>query len=281
MSQAALASMILALVVYAAATAGFVWHLLSKRPAVASRALLVLVAGMALHALGKALRFADLGVVPVTNGLEAASLFALFVGGVFVYVARRYQVPVLGAFAAPFVAVSLAASVAFGGAFGGGGDGDVPAALRSAWFPVHLGFAIAGDALFALAGIASLAYLVQERLLRKKKLGPAFRNLPPLHVLDEICHRMIAVGFLFMTLGIVAGMFFAKQEWGTYFPTDPKLIWSLMTWFLFAGILHARLTIGWQGRRAAYLVLVAVALVLIALFGLDVFTGTRHGGEYR
>jgi cytochrome c-type biogenesis protein CcsB len=269
--------MLTALVVYAAATAGFVWHLLAKKPGTASRALLVLVAGMALHALGKAVRFADLGVVPVTNAFEAASLFALFVGAVFVYVARRYQVPVLGAFAAPFVFVALAASVAFVGA----GDETVPQALRSAWFPVHLGFAIAGDALFSLAGIASVAYLVQERLLRKKKLGAAFFNLPPLHVLDEICHRMIAVGFLFMTLGIVAGMFFAKQEWGTYFPTDPKLIWSLMTWFLFAGILHARLTIGWQGRRAAYLVLVAVALVLIALFGLDVFTGTRHGGEYR
>lgn len=276
-AYAALGLMIAALVVYAAATAGFVWHLLAKNALSAKRALFVLVVGMALHLLGKALRFVELGMVPVTNAIEAANLFALFVGGVFVYVARRYGVPVLGAFAAPFVFVTLAASIAFGGA----PEEAVPQALRSAWFPVHLGLAIAGDALFALAGIASVAYLVQERLLRKKKLGPAFRKLPPLHVLDEICHRMIAVGFLFMTLGIVAGMFFAKQAWGTYFPTDPKLIWSLMTWFLFAGILHARLTIGWQGRRAAYLTLVAVALVLLALFGLDVFTGTRHGGEYR
>jgi cytochrome c-type biogenesis protein CcsB len=277
MSSIATVLLLVALGLYATSTAAFVAHLVAKKPEMARRALLILVAGMGLHAVGKVLRFIELGTVPVTNSAEAVGLASLAVGFAFVYVARRYSVPVLGAFATPFVLVTLAASLAFGG----GRDDVVPAALRSAWFPVHLAFAIGGDALFALAGIASVAYLVQERLLRKKKLGAMFRNMPPLHVLDEICHRMIAVGFLLMTMGIVAGMFYANDQWGTYFPADPKLIWSLMTWFLFAGILHARLTIGWQGRRAAYLTLVAVALVLLALFGLDVVTATRHGGEYR
>jgi ABC-type transport system involved in cytochrome c biogenesis permease subunit len=129
--------------------------------------------------------------------------------------------------------------------------------------------------------MASVAYLVQERLLRKKKIGTAFRNLPPLHVLDEIVHRLIVVGWLLMTAGMVAGAFFAKQQWGAYWSWDPRQTWSLLTWFLFTAILHARLTAGWRGRHAAYLTLLAVGLVLLGLAGLDLFTVTRHGGDYQ
>ena len=96
----------------------------------------------------------------------------------------------------------------------------------------------------------------------------------------EVVHRLIVVGWLLMSFGMVAGAFFAKQQWGDYWGWDPRQTWSLLTWLLFAAILHARLTAGWRGRRAAYLVLLAVALVLLAIPALDVFTNTRHGGDY-
>lgn len=275
MGTLALTLLICALAAYAVSCALYVVHLLSKRNEMATFGGRALLAGLSLHAAGKLLRFADLGTVPVTSPIEAMNLLALVVGVVFLYVAKRYSVPALGAFAVPLALVGVAAALAFGG-----DSGAVPAALRSAWFPIHLSFAIGGDAMFLMAGIASVAFLVQEWLLRKKKINTIFRNLPPMHVLDEVVHRMIAVGFLLMTIGMVAGMFFAKQRWGSYWSWDPRQTWSLMTWLFFAAILHARLTIGWRGRRAAYLTIAVVVLVIVALIGLDVFFDTKHGGDY-
>lgn len=275
MAMLAFALLVCALAVYAASTTTYVAHLVSKRPALALWGGRILVAGLTLHALGKLLRFASLGAVPVTGPYEALNLLALVIGVVFLYVAKRYTVPALGAFATPLALVTLAASLAFGEQ-----GGSIPASLRSAWLPVHLAFAISADALFAVAGVTSLAYLVQERLLRKKHIGTLFRNLPPLHVLDEVVHRLIVVGWLLMTFGMVAGAFFAKQQWGHYWDWDPRQTWSLLTWLLFAAILHARLTAGWRGRKAAWLVVLAVLLVLLAIPALEVFTNTRHGGDY-
>jgi len=276
MNTLAMALLVLALVAYAGASAVFLVHLSMPRVALATNGLRVFAAGLVLHLFGKTLRFVEIGAFPVTDALEGLNFLALVLGAVFLVVARRYDVPVLGAFAAPIAAVTLAASLAFGAA-----TGAVPDALRSAWFPVHLGFAISADALFAVAGAAALAYLLQERLLRQKKLASTiFRKLPPLHVLDEVMHRLIVVGWAAMSFGILCGMFFAKQKWGAYWSWDPKQTWSFITWLLFAAILHARLLVGWQGRRAAALTVASVVLVLLAFVFLGDATSTRHTGDY-
>ncbi len=267
--------LLLALLAYGAATAAFIGHLMTRKAPLATWATRILVGGIALHFVGKAMRFSSLGTLPITDGTEALGGLGLVIAVLFVWAARRYRVPVLGAFAVPLVFVTLAASLAFGGE-----SGVVPEALRSAWFPVHILLAISADACFAVAGVAAVAFLVQESRLKKKQLAGAFRTLPPLHVVEEIGHRFVMTGFLLLTLAIVAGSFFAKQMWGAWWSWDPKQCWTLMTWLFFAGILHARITIGWRGRRAAWLTVVVVGLVLTAMVGLNVLVRTRHGGEF-
>lgn len=275
MSQAALFLLVSALVLYVASTTAFIVFLLSKSESLGKAAFRVFGAGLALHFLGKVFRFIELEAIPITNSIEAMNLLALVIGVVFIVVAKRYSVPVLGAFATPLAVVSLGASLAFGR-----GMGAVPEALRSAWFPVHLGTAILADALFLMAGVAAVAFLVQENRLRKKQLGSVFRKLPPLHVLDEISHRLIVVGFLLMTLGMAAGAYLAKHHWGAYWHWDPRQVASLMTWVFFAAILHARLTIGWQGRRVALVTVIAAVIVMSTLVGLPFFTSTLHEGDF-
>jgi cytochrome c-type biogenesis protein CcsB len=276
MSNIVLILLAAALLTYIVSSSIFVGHLFMPKVALARTGLRVFAAGLVLHVIGKALRFVELGSFPVKDALEGLNFLALVLGFVFLVVARRYGVPVLGAFAAPLAAVTLAASLAFGEQ-----TGAVPDALRSAWFPVHLGFAITADALFLVAGAAAVAYMLQERMLRQKKLASTiFRKLPPLHILDEVMHRLIVVGWAAMSIGILCGMFFAKQKWGHYWSWDPKQTWSFITWLLFAGILHARLIIGWQGRRAAALTVASVILVLLAFVFLGDATSTRHTGDY-
>ena len=148
------------------------------------------------------------------------------------------------------------------------------------WFPVHLVLALTADACFAVAGVASVGFLLQERRLKRKQLSGVFKLMPPMPVLEEMSHRFIMTGFLLLTLAIVAGSFFAKQRWGAYWSWDPKQCWTLVTWLLFAGILHARITIGWRGRRAAWLVVVAVIAVIVSMAGFNLVLPTRHAGSY-
>jgi len=266
---------VLALLVYLVAAAWFLVQLFRKEGEDAPWPLRVFAGGLALHFLSRLSHAIEIGGVPTTSASEALNILALFTGVLFLGLVRKYRVHALGAFATPLAAVSLAASLAFDS-----GNGDVPAALRSAWFPVHLGSAIMADALFVFAAVAGGAFLVQEKRLRDKNLGPLFRRLPPLHVLDEIMHRLIVGGFLFMTFGMAAGSYLAKHHWGAYWHWDPRQVISLMTWLLYAAILHARLTIGWQGRRAAWVTLLAGAFVVFSLVGLEVFTSTLHTGAY-
>ncbi|HEY1099655.1 MAG TPA: cytochrome c biogenesis protein CcsA, partial [Myxococcota bacterium] len=261
-----------ALVAYVVATVLFLTHLAASRTApLAGWGLRALMIGICLHLLGKVLRAAPLGTLPFTDGQEALSGLALVVAVLFVWAAHRYRVPVLGAFATPLVVVTLAASMAFSN-----DSGVVPAALRSAWFPVHILLALTADACFAVAGVGAAAFLLQERRLKRKQLGGAFKLMPPMPVLEEMSHRFIMTGFLLLTLAIVAGSFFAKQMWGAYWSWDPKQCWTLVTWLLFAAILHARVTIGWRGRRAAWLVVVAVITMIVSMAGFNLVLPTRH-----
>lgn len=269
-----------ALGAYTASTVLFLAHLLllprgPKATSLAPWGLRALVAGIVLHMAGKGVRAVAVGTLPFTDGQEALSGLALVIAVLFVWAAWRYRVPVLGAFATPLVVVTLAASLAFTS-----GGGVVPDALRSAWFPIHLVLALSANACFGVAGIAAAAFLFQEGQLKKKRLGGAFKLLPPLPVLEEIAHRFIMTGFLLLTLAIVAGSFFAKQMWGAWWSWDPKQCWTLLTWLVFAGILHARITIGWRGRRAAWATVVAVFFVIVAMVGLNALVPTRHGGDF-
>ena len=266
---------LIAFLTYAAATVAYLLHFFRDKQVWTNRGGTVLRFGLAAHFIATVMLGVAHGAIPVTNSYESLNLLALLVVVTFVVVSRRYAVPVLGAFVSPLVAVTLAAAMAFGSF-----DGVVPEVLRSAWFPVHLTFAMAAHAFFAVAGIASIAYLIQENMLRQKNIGVVFKKLPPLHVLDEIGHRLVVLGWASLTIGMVAGIFFAKQKWGAYWQWDPKQIWVLATWLLFAGVLHARITVGWHGRRVVLLTLVTVMIVLVAAVSLETVFTSRHSGEY-
>ena len=111
--------------------------------------------------------------------------------------------------------------------------------------------------------------LIQERQLKTKRLGAWFHRLPNLDVLDELNYRCLTIGFPLLTVGIITGAVWAQQAWGTYWSWDPKETWSLITWLLYAGLLHGRLTVGWRGRRAAIWALIGFGSVLFTFLGVN------------
>jgi cytochrome c-type biogenesis protein CcsB len=152
----------------------------------------------------------------------------------------------------------------------------LPPALDSYWMPFHTVFAFLGNAIFFTAFLVSIVYLVVERQIKKKKLHSHSARLPSLETLDLINYRCISYGFPFLTLGIITGSLWAQLAWGSYWSWDPKETWSLITWIVYAVILHNRLTMGWRGRKTAYMMILGFVSIVVTFLGVNFIVGGLH-----
>jgi cytochrome c-type biogenesis protein CcsB len=119
-------------------------------------------------------------------------------------------------------------------------------------------------------------YLLQERMLKSKKFSTLYHRLPPLEALDSINYKCLTFGFPLMTMGIISGAVWAESAWGTYWSWDPKETWALITWFLYAALLHGRLTVGWRGRRAAIFAIIGFICLLFTFLGVNLLLSGLH-----
>jgi cytochrome c-type biogenesis protein CcsB len=141
-------------------------------------------------------------------------------------------------------------------------------ALQSNWLTAHVVTCFIGYAAFAVGFAASGAYLL--------KGGKGEGLLPSGKVLDDVAYRAVAVGFPFLTMGILTGAIWANYAWGTYWSWDPKETWSLITWLVYAAYLHARFTAGWRGQRLAWLSAVGFAAVVFTYWGVNFVLSGLH-----
>ncbi|MEJ2183270.1 MAG: c-type cytochrome biogenesis protein CcsB [Nitrospirota bacterium] len=96
-------------------------------------------------------------------------------------------------------------------------------------------------------------------------------------LLDEITYKSIAIGFPIFTLGgLIFGAIWADQAWGVYWSWDPKETWSLITWFVYAFYLHARLLRGWKGHKIAMVAVVGFVAVIITYLGVNLLLSGLH-----
>ena len=105
-------------------------------------------------------------------------------------------------------------------------------------------------------------------------------RFPELRVLDELSYQLILLGFLFLSVGIITGAVWANSAWGRYWGWDPEETWSLITWFIYATLLHARLMRGWHGKRIAFLSMLGFAAVLFTYFGVNLLSGRHAYGAF-
>ncbi|MDW7685180.1 MAG: c-type cytochrome biogenesis protein CcsB, partial [Bacillota bacterium] len=125
--------------------------------------------------------------------------------------------------------------------------------FRSLWLFGHISTVIVAYGTFAVAFVTSVMYLFVDNQLKKKKLSSLITKLPSLDTLDLYIHKLVTIGFFLLTVSILLGGFWAQNVWGAFWRWEPKEIWSVVTWFIYAAYLHTRLASGWQGRRVAIL----------------------------
>ena len=233
-----------------------------------------LLAGVIVHAGSFAVLHSRVGGTPVTSLQESLSFFAWCLVLLYLLLELRFRLSVMGSFAAPLAFVLMVAS-----ALSPNVVVQLNPLFKSWLFPVHITLAFLGNAAFALSFGAGIMYLVQNRMLKSKHFTGIFQLLPSLDTLDKVNYTCLSVGFPLMTLGIISGAFWANTAWGSYWSWDPKETWALITWFLYAALLHGRLSAGWRGRTAALFSIVAFMFLLFTFLGVNLLLSGYHTFE--
>ena len=215
-----------------------------------------------------------IGHAPLSNMYESLVFFAWTIVIIYLVLERRYKNAIMGAFATPIAFLAMA----YASLSPNVSDRIQPLipALKSNWLIAHVITCFFGYAAFAIAFGISLMFLFKHSDAEGK--NKLLAHFPKSSVLDELTHQMVMFGFLFLSIGIITGAVWANSAWGTYWSWDPKETWSLITWFVYATLLHARMMRGWHGKRIAYLSIVGFMAVIFTYFGVNYLPGLHSYG---
>jgi len=213
----------------------------------------------------------DLGIghAPLSNFYESLIFFAWTIVLLYLLMEWRLKNRSLGVFVIPVAFLIMAyASIAPG--ISNRIEPLIPA-LQSNWLTSHVLTCFLGYAAFTVAFALGLMYFIKGRqqIGENKNSGLVTRLLPDEYMIDELMYQSAVLGFVFLTLGIVTGSVWAHYAWGSYWSWDPKETWSLVTWLIYALMLHARHVRGWRGRRMAMMSIVGFGCVLFTYLGVN------------
>lgn len=266
-----------ALVLYLAAGFLYFFTIAYKRPSLATSATITAAVGLLAHTFSLGFRWWEAGHAPWADIYESLSVFGWAIAVLTLAVVYRNRLTVVGALAFP-IAFAL---MAFGVSQYSSPAIPLPPALRSGWLILHVSLSLVAYGAFTVAFSLAILYILQENNMRnafrKSRLSTFYKRLPSLEALDQVCYSSVTFGFPFMTFGgLISGAIWAEQAWGRYWAWDAKETWSLITWLVYAGYLHARSTAGWRGKRAAVLAILGFAAVLFTYFGVGFFLPGLH-----
>jgi len=261
----------LALVFYLFGTVFYLSFLMNRKASFTRISLGVTGLGFLSHTLALFGRAFDAGYIPLTNLHEAMSFFSWALVLAFLLIEYQYRIHVLGSFLLPLSFISLISASALPAEIK-----KLDPLLQSAWLGIHVVLTILGAVAFSMAFVAGVMYLLQDSFLKSKKFNALYFKLPSLDVLDDLNYRAIAFGFPLLTLGLITGSIWAEYAWGSFWSTDPKQTWALITWFFYAAMLLGRMTIGWRAKKAAYLAIIGFVGVVFTFIGVNLLFEGRH-----
>ncbi len=285
---------------YFLAMVSYIVYLVRRKGPVGIIASSLAYLGFFLHTAAIGLRWKasyvmGFGHAPLSNLYESIVFFAWTVLLLYGLFEARYKYRSVGAFVLPVAFLAMAFAqygaplVRSAGLIIGSealGNFSIPTgiqallpALQSDWLLYHVVTCFLGYAGFAVGAAVSIMYLVRagkEDGAGAVKTGGVFSLFPPARLLDQINYQAIMIGFPLLTLGIVTGAVWANYAWGSYWSWDPKETWSLIVWLIYAAFLHARITRGWVGKRAAILSIVGFAATVFCYLGVNLLLSGLH-----
>ncbi len=239
---------------------------------VARIATAMMILGFILLCAGVIARGVSAGRVPWGNMYEFSITGALAFSGAYLVALRKYDLRWLGFLVSTAVLLTLGTAVAVLYR----PSAPLVPALKSTWLVIHVSAAIISGGVFLLANAVAAAYLYLDSMESKGERTAWAKRLPSLEDLDQLSYRLVAFVFPLWTFAVIAGAIWAESAWGRYWGWDPKETWAFITWVAYAAYLHARVTIGWRGRRAAWLCLFAGSTFLFNYVYVNIWGTGKH-----
>jgi cytochrome c-type biogenesis protein CcsB len=259
---------------YLSSTALYATYFIKQKDFLYQTGYYLLLIGFLIHFLGIGIQYTKTGIFPAGNLKENLSIASGAVAGVFLLLKYKFNLKILGIYTAPLAATVMIISFVLPGS-----PPEPNLLFKNFWLILHVTVIFIGEASFALACGAGILYLAQEHAIKTKNHGFFYRRLPSLDLIDSTGYACIVFGFTLLTIGLITGSIYAKSVWGRFWSWDPKEVWSMISWLLYAILLHQRLTMGWRGRRAAIMAIVGFAALMFTFFGVN-FLLTGHHGEF-
>lgn len=154
----------------------------------------------------------------------------------------------------------------------------MPASLSAPFYALHIGALFLGLGLLALAFLAGAAFMImQKRIKARKNLRGLWEDIPALGLLDRINAVCASMAFPLYSIGLIAGLFWARPVFGKSFSGDPKEVISILVWALLGALFYNRLANGWRGRKPALLACVIFLLSLFSILVVNLCFPTHHG----
>jgi cytochrome c-type biogenesis protein CcsB len=265
---------------YLFSTLLYVAILVFKAPRLGTVATLFTLAAWLIQTAGLGVRWVEsyqmgFGHAPLTNMYESVVFFSWTIIILYLAIEWKFKTKIIGAFAVPFAFLAMAYA-SFSTDINKAISPLVPA-LQSNWLIAHVITCFVGYAAFAVAAALGIMYLVKNSSKNEESQSTGIVNsLPPLKTIDDLIHKTMVFGFIWLTAGIITGAIWANSAWGTYWSWDPKETWSLITWFVYAITLHARYTRGWSGTKIAFLAIFGFLAVLFTYYGVNFILSGLH-----
>ena len=258
--------------IYALASGGYIYSLVSKDTRLLSRLTPFLVAGFCTHCATAAVRYHAVGHLPWAGDYESALM-----GGWFIIAAtlvmgwRNKALQGLAVGTVPLVVLMMGFGYMRNPVLA-----PLSVNLKSYWLYIHVYFAWLAFCSYVLAMAAGTLYLLGSRKAGSAGENGLFNRLPSLERLDELIFRFVVFGFINDSLMMAAGSIWARGLWGSYWSWDPIESWSLISWLIYGSVIHMRVIFGWTGARMAWMAIAALSSAVIAFFGVGLMAGSLH-----
>jgi cytochrome c-type biogenesis protein CcsB len=261
-----------AVTMYAAGSIAYAVGTVFRLPRAIVVATWVSLLGLVPHLVATGVRWERVGHAPFLGFYEVVSglvLAAVFLMGL-ILIKYRSLTP-MGVIIMPLSFLTLGAAM-----FAPKGGMEVSATLASWWLTIHITFAKLAYSAFVASFALALLYLMRDKW-SQGRLADMLSKLPRQEILDDLTFKLVGAGFIFLGCMIAAGAVWANEAWGRYWAWDPIETWSLISWIVYAIYLHLRLTMGWRGRKLAWVAVIALPIVVFALIGVPVVYSSIHG----
>ena len=269
----------LPLLLYAAAGVAYAIHFARRDATVGRAATTLLLFGALVHTFVIGMQTMEVRHLPFANFSRAVSSFVWLLTLSYLYLELTTDERSMGVFILPVIIGLQLIPVLHPGVE------RADPVLDSPWFWVHVSSLLFAYASFALAGVLGVTYMLQFKEIKKKHLGYFHTRLPSLQILDIMNSRAVTVGLVFLTFGVIVGAVWTAQA-RTIAPDDPnlramsiddpKIFVALLTWGVYSFAVFARRTLGWTGRRAAWLSSLGFAFAMVNFLAINYFVTTSH-----